>query len=234
VNPLQKGFPVLLALSLFVSEAYSEPPALSLLRTGSFHGGEVRARSGERWIGLFPSGEGFAWRLVTLITRRVEDPLVDIDGAKSGIEVAVKQGVPVLLLKGLDGIATKKPRVALYSQEGITMPEGEPLELTLAGDANYKLRIVNRRLSDDSPLSPSRLLLESADRSQTLYEWPSGFLDQHCELIWAGDLDGDGKLDLFMTLSDHYNVNEYTLFLSSKRSKGNLVQRVAAFTITGC
>lgn len=168
------------------------------------------------------------------MTRRVEDPLVDSNGEKSGVEVAVKQGVPVLLLHGQEGIATKKPRVALYSQDGITMPESEPLEFTLAGDSAYKLRIEGRRLSDDAPLAPSWLLLESTDQKQTLYEWPNGFLDPHCEMIWAGDLDGDEKLDLFMALSDHYNVIDYTLFLSSKRSKGNLVQRVAAFTITGC
>ena len=70
--------------------------------------------------------------------------------------------------------------------------------------------------------------------SQTLYEWPEGFDDQHCELLWAGDLNGDGKIDLFMNLSDHYNVQQMTLLLSSKGQRKSLVERVAVFRTTGC
>ena len=78
------------------------------------------------------------------------------------------------------------------------------------------------------------MVLESDGISQTLYEWPHGFSDQHCELIWAGDLDGDGKLDLYIDLSDHYNVMGKTLFLSSKRQPGKLVERIAQFLTVGC
>lgn len=104
----------------------------------------------------------------------------------------------------------------------------------MSGDDVYRLRVADRRFGADAPEKSSRLLLESQEVTQAVYEWPSGLLDQHCELIWAGDLDGDGKLDLIMALSDHYNVVEYTLFLSSRRSQGNLVQRVTAFVTKGC
>jgi hypothetical protein len=221
-------------LSLFVTAARSERPALSLLRTGSFHGGEVRARSGERWIGLFPSGDGFAWRSATLITRRVEDLCEAADGEKTGIEVAIKEGEPIFLLKGLSRLPTKNVQPAHYTPFGLELPPSEALKLDLPGTGKYKLRVIDRRQDDAAPPSPSSLLLESTGQKQILHEWPHGLRDEHCELIWAGDLDGDGKLDLFMALSDHYAVIDYTLFLSLKRSKGNLVQRVAAFTINGC
>lgn len=84
------------------------------------------------------------------------------------------------------------------------------------------------------PPRVSRLLLEHEGLVQVLYEWPEGFIDQQCELVWAGDLDGDGALDLCMNLSDHYNANETTLFLSSKRGKGKLLERGAAFRTIGC
>jgi hypothetical protein len=116
----------------------------------------------------------------------------------------------------------------------IGLGASKALETAMPDDGLYRLRGVDRRRSDDAPARASRLLLENNDRKQVLYEWPSGLLDQHCELIWAGDLDGDGKLDLFMALSDHYNVTEYTLFLSSRGSGGKLVDRVAAFRATGC
>jgi hypothetical protein len=47
-------------------------------------------------------------------------------------------------------------------------------------------------------------------------------------------LDGDGRLDLYMWLSDHYNVIEHTLFLSSKAPADGLVERVAFWTTVGC
>lgn len=156
------------------------------------------------------------------------------DRPKTGIKVAVRQGEPILLLKGLIGLSATKVQSLLYSQSGLVFPPGEALAFALPGAAPYKLHVTNRREYDDSPRAPSRLLLESNGHKQTLYEWPQGLLDEHCELIWAGDMDGDGKLDLLMVLSDHYNVLEYTLFLSSKRSSGSLVQRVAAFRIVGC
>ena len=48
------------------------------------------------------------------------------------------------------------------------------------------------------------------------------------------DVNGDGKIDLLMNLSDHYNVNEMTLLLSLKRPRGSLVEKVAVFRTTGC
>jgi hypothetical protein len=77
-------------------------------------------------------------------------------------------------------------------------------------------------------------MLQSGGTEQIPYEWPDGFSDQHCELFWAGDLDGDGRLDLVMNLSGHYNVSETTLFLSSTRQQGKLVRKAAVFRIVGC
>ena len=53
-------------------------------------------------------------------------------------------------------------------------------------------------------------------------------------LLWAGDLDGDGRLDLYMNLSTHYNVSARRLFLSSAAASGALVREVAVFQTTGC
>lgn len=135
-------------------------------------------------------------------------------------------------MKGIPGLLTKKVRSVLTSPEGLSLPEA--LTLVMPDQGNYTIRLADRRIRDDSPEKASRLFLESENLKQVLYEWPTGLLDQHCELIWAGDLDGDGKLDLFRALSDHYNVLEHVLFLSSRSSQGNLVQGVAAFVIKGC
>lgn len=177
---------------------------------------------------------GFAWRLATITTRRVSDPVIDAEGEKSGLEVLVSGGSPVVLLKGIRRLTATKVSSVLHSPEGLALPHSDPLELLLAEGATYQLRVADRRANDHAPEKPSRLILESGSLKQVLFEWPGGLLDQPCRLIWAGDLDGDGKLDLFLALSDHYNVSEYTLFLSSRRTAGTLVQRVAAFVARGC
>jgi hypothetical protein len=222
---------IVAAIGTFVS-AQGQRDSASLLTTGAFHGDEVHARTGEQWLGLFQAPSGFVWRVVALTTRRVNDPVVDEPNEKTGIEVRVPGGEPVLLTKSIAGLLGARVRTVLHSPEGLSLPEKDALELDL--DAAYRLRVVDRRLSDEAPEKRSRLVLESHGISQVLYEWPSGLLDQHCELVWAGDLDGDGKLDLLMILSDHYNVMERTLFLSSRRSKADFVKRIAAFVTVGC
>ncbi len=54
------------------------------------------------------------------------------------------------------------------------------------------------------------------------------------ELLWAGDLDRDGKLDMLLAPRYHYNNDSTVLFLSGPAGEDELVKRVAEFTATGC
>jgi hypothetical protein len=58
-------------------------------------------------------------------------------------------------------------------------------------------------------------------------EGPEGpFVD----LIWAGDLDRDGKIDLLLNdVGNSYLIYNWVLFLSTEASRGQLVGRVASF-----
>lgn len=213
----------------------TKEPALSLITTGSFHKGEVRARTGQQWLGLVPTRGGFAWRVVSPIVRPVEDPISDGIGQNTGVGVSVRGGTPVFLIRRAGDLSRAKVKPAFYRRDGSPLPETDSLKLSCSDyRGRYGLNISNRRVGEDAPARVSRLVLEGDGLKQTLYQWPEGFSDQHCELIWAGDLDGDGKLDLLMNLSDHYNVSEVTLFLSSRRAPGTLVKRVASFRTTGC
>ena len=175
---------VIVAALCALLSAQSQRDRASLLTTGTFHGDEVHARTGEKWLGLFKARSGFVWRAVTLTTRRVNDPVGDEPREKTGIEVRVAGGEPVLLTKGIAGLLGTKVRSVIHSPEGLSLPERDALELNLPGGAACRLRVVDKRLSDDSPEKPSRLVLESEGLSQVLYEWPNGLLDQHCE--WYG------------------------------------------------
>jgi|GEM_PF-2068722 len=56
------------------------------------------------------------------------------------------------------------------------------------------------------------------------------FSDEYIEIIWAGDLDRDGSVDLMINdVDDGYYRYNWHLFLSSEAGPGSLVELVASF-----
>ena len=53
-------------------------------------------------------------------------------------------------------------------------------------------------------------------------------------LLFAGDLDRDGELDLLFDTTDHYNVSRPALFLSSQAGPGELLGEAARYESVGC
>lgn len=73
--------------------------------------------------------------------------------------------------------------------------------------------------------------------SQELFLFPSYGQNLNISLIWAGDLDGDGKTDFLIDIpTQPYNEIGYStgLYLSSKADANKLVKLVAYHTQTGC
>lgn len=101
-----------------------------------------------------------------------------------------------------------------------------PLRVML-GARQYDVRLRSRR--DDR--ADATVTLSDGRRTQVLYS-TGGFADDpHFEIVWAGDLDRDGRLDLLVDLSRKYSVHPYRLWLSSKASPGQLVGEAAVFEI---
>ena len=46
---------------------------------------------------------------------------------------------------------------------------------------------------------------------------------------WFGDLDNDGKIDVLMSVSNHYAVRAHKLFLSSYAEKDEVIKDVATY-----
>jgi len=101
---------------------------------------------------------------------------------------------------------------------------GEPLHITL-GERLY--RVALRGSHED--LTDATVVLTDGDGSQVLYS-TNGFVDDPLfEVKWAGDLDGDGLLDLVVLLTRKYSVHPYRLLLSSLAAPDELVGEAASF-----
>lgn len=218
----------------FSSAVATKTPKIQLLETGEFHGDEVKARSGERWSGLFPTANGFALLPSTISVDAVFDRVLDEDerSQKSGKKVtASRVAKPIFLLKGADMLRTG-PVVTVFREEK-SLGNGATIKLNLNGK-RYQLKVVSQ---DPEPkdylVQNTKLVLTQGRKSQTLIS-----LREHTDagwfLFWAGDIDRDGKLDLYLDLSPHYNASRKILFLSSQAGAGKLVKELATFETVGC
>jgi hypothetical protein len=99
-----------------------------------------------------------------------------------------------------------------------------PLTISI-GFRHYELRLQSAR--DD--LADARVVLSDTSRTQVLYSADGFSDDPHYVVEWAGDLDGDGKLDLVVDLHRKYSVHPHRLLLSTKAAGDQLVGEAAVF-----
>ncbi len=219
---------------------------VQILTTGLHHGDEVTAESGPDWWGIFPEGDGFTLQSAPVTITIVEDGLVDDKGEATGKLVKVPQEAkPILLVRGIGELKEGRiwavnteslPRMLYPGQIEVIRLDDHPNRNTLylaalgevrdeadcreVGIFNYQIKIFN-----DSDQNRKR---------QVVLTIPELQADATPRLVWAGDLDRDGKLDLLFDATYHYNVSLLVLYLSSAAKEGELVGRVAEWKTTGC
>jgi len=105
MSKLIQAICVLLLLSVLVGQVFvqsARADKISLVETGEgFHGDEVKARNGEKWLGLYVTKRGAFLAESTLTIRRVIDPVIDEDERKpTGKSVSVNRSEkPLFLVK---------------------------------------------------------------------------------------------------------------------------------------
>jgi hypothetical protein len=133
------------------------------------------------------------------------------------------------------------PLALLRNVPGLTehiLPEGtaSPVRNGVADLRFGKERFAIRQSAQGT--SGYRLEYSAGGRAQTLYATDETSSDLPVKDLWSvawiGDLDGDGKPDLLLNATNHYNVSQVFLFLSGAAPPGSLLQMVATFTAVGC
>jgi hypothetical protein len=122
------------------------------------------------------------------------------------------------------------------------VPPLKPGPIVSAGIANWSLQsdgplrvdLDSRKFevsmqSARDDLTDAQIVLIGEGRRQVLYS-ADGFVDEpHFDVVWAGDLDRDGRLDLIVNLHRKYSWHPYRLLLSSVAAAGQLVGDAALF-----
>jgi hypothetical protein len=176
---------------------------------------------GDDWLGWTYDGDALV--PVTLI---VQDLPKERNGPDEADEVTVESIPEVPFAMRCIPVPTAHIRSADVVNHDLSY--SGPLRITL-GDRRYDLRVWSSRLD----LADAQVVLTDGRRTQVLYS-TGGFVDEpHFEVEWAGDVDGDGELDLVVNLSGKYSWHPHVLLLSSMAS-GDEIVREAARLETGC
>lgn len=231
--------PMLLAFALSGTHALQPP--------GTFHDGEPVARNGERWLALRVHGGDASLSIARIRVKRVFDAIVDAEGEATGQEIDSELADVVTYLRGpgLHAGDVVSASIEDRSDEGLiaqTLSLGErryriatrcDADKTTEGVFICAIELVEselvegerrQRLMDISALSFN----SSGDGRYQLGD------DASPHVIFAGDLDRDGRLDLIFDTSNHYNLSHPVLFLSGAAEADELLHAVAAHDAVGC
>jgi hypothetical protein len=251
MSMLIRAICVVLLLLALAGQAFvqtSKTSKILLVETGEgFHGDDAPAEDGEEWLGLYVTGSGSSLISSKVTVKRVNDPIVDEDESQmTGKSISVDHPVePVFLVKGA-AMLKPGPVTTVYRGDreeerwlinGVDLDSRKTLRLRL-GAREYQLKVLGRKgrsiEKQDVEFLNLQLALVFGRQTQILYSPEATSETTPWSLLWAGDADGDGKLDLYVEVSSHYNVSETRLFLSSQAKPGQFVKEVARFTTIGC
>lgn len=131
--------------------------------------------------------------------------IADDDAAKpTGVAIAVGLADPIFLARELGLTSPGRVPTQFLEAGGLDLGSPEPpqfpFKLAVTSPRAFTVeeqRAMNEAFSFDlhPRLSPPSALLMAA-----------GLTDQAASLVWAGDLDHDGKLDFYLILSQLYNI----------------------------
>ena len=228
----------ILFLIISIAASLSPNPAIKVLRIGFHHQDEVGLGARGTWHAFVVSGPESYLKQVNVTVKAVNDPMDDDANSLNGREVIADiTPDPILLVRG---DVFQSGNVDALSWGPLEIPLGKTVTM---GSAEFSLQIQDSTVEQRQRQYKFAVLLRVGGVEQVVAIY-SAYSDvgadfipaaeRNPSLLWVGDLDGDERVDFLLDTSDHYNVDEVTLFLSSRRSKGDLVKAVAFSRRVGC
>jgi hypothetical protein len=204
-----------------------------LLETGDFHSEDLTGKSGETWFGLFQQGKISILIPTKIKIKKITEPELfdkEVSTTNKGKSIFLIKNAKILRQGEIQTVFLQNEE---EFDETASLKNGSDKNFEFNGEI-YNLRVENSLSKDEFPSRGSKLILSFNGKEQILT-----YLKENCDdcgwsIYWIGDLDRDGKLDFYLDLSEHYNVIDKVLFLSSKAEKNKLVKAVANLGTVGC
>ncbi len=209
---------------------------------GIYRESEVIAKTGENWLTLVERNGETSLVPAKAKVRRLDS--TSWPGDEKDVRLSfTKSGYHILALRNVAGVL--KGRVdTVYrqpSQEEIdrwgldlsTMEVGSSSKLDLAAK-RYILRASTGKTKDGTELAVLVLTTETQEQVISSVPYARGEGNFVGNLLWAGDLDRDGKLDLYFEPYNEKGGMGSQLFVSSHARPNELVKMVATFGVAGC
>lgn len=215
--------------------------ATKVLIVGTFHSDEVwNGADKEKWFGLFRGKTGFYLAETKLKTERINDVVLDDVGQNTGWKVqTANKDTSIILIERLSFFERHTVKRAVLPKNRIF--PGDTVRTNYLG-VDYSLYATGgkKKLINDPEgfeLWNYKLYITATIKGQihrSLLAAQPNFDDNMISLIFAGDIDGDGILDLVIDTSRHYNATSPTVYLSRPAEKGEIVKPVGGHTSVGC
>lgn len=201
-------------------------PAVQILQVGEFFS-EIAAEPHEDWLGLYATKEGYSLMSSVIDIDAFYDPAIGDDEDVTGAtRVSVRgRAAPLFLVTGLDSLKTGMVKTLFAGR--LPLSSGSSLEFTLDEESAYSITAFGGLVSNTGG-ADHRVELVKGNRSQVIRSF--GMANAAARyLLWAGDLDRDGELDLLINSICDYSASRQVLFLSSLAEDGDLLKMAAQF-----
>lgn len=218
---------LLMATTLGTAAAPAMPdkPAIrpSFLLPGDYHAEEAPLHPGGGWLALAPFGKGWELAATEVKSSRFHDEITDGTGERTGVRLESGRKGAIALLRLPYLSAGPRAAAAIRIDEGgLPIEAGKPVAIAFNGTA-YRIEVVGKQVflfrgALRTPLKDLKVHLEG---------------EEGARLQWAGDLDGDGELDLMMAYFIS-NGGGACLYLSSQKTSGYLIKQIACHGGIGC
>lgn len=219
-----------------------------ILTAGFHHGYELRKNEDAyKWFGVFENEKGYYLEETKIKTTKVFDPVNDKSNEKSGVTVeTINQDKSVLLISGSGFLSDHKIEQATLASDAIA--PGDTFSFNFHGN-DYKLYVARgiKIIQDEWQhydvwnyihyATAIKLYLSATKNGQPVTDLlleKSNFDNEKINIIFSGDIDGDGFPDLIIDTSGRGNTINETLYLSKPASGNKLLKVVGEKMSVGC
>ena len=226
---------VLAWLAVLIQPSVHGQPSVRLLRSGTFLIEPPRILPTEQWFGLHRTASG--WSLIRVAPKITAAQPICGDHATL---ISLDDSNDVLILLAGVRNLSEGPVTAAIDRRRFVYP-GEAIDLGggivgSAGRPRFYLEALGSAVREDRVdvvFENYTLFISHGRQRQQVASFQRNVLDGR-QVVWAGDVDRDGRPDVLFDFPIGYADQNYVLFLSSLRAGDQLVSEAASFSTPGC